>query len=205
MLINYLPDPINDLTQFAFLTAWRKSEITSLRWEFVDRSTREIRIPTSKNLKGRVIPLSGTLGELIEKRRTARAYRKNGIPAVSHYVFHRDGRRMGSFYKTWKTACRKAGLSGVIFHDLRRSGIRSLVRSGVSETVARSISGHQTRSVFDRYDIVDTRDQEEAFRKVEEYLRSQPSEPSVAPIGPTNPHTSRTKKPSEDLRALGTH
>jgi hypothetical protein len=71
-----------------------------------------------------------------------------------------------SFAKAWKSACRAAGCPGRIPHDLRRTAIRNFVRSGTSENVAMRLSGHQTRSVFDRYDIVSGEDLREAARKL---------------------------------------
>jgi integrase len=158
-----LPANLADFVLFGWLTAMRKGEIASLRWEDVDGDTLALRGEHSKNGEARTVPLTGELADLIERRRALR----NGP-----LVFHRKAQPVREFRKAWATACRLAGVPGRLFHDLRRSAVRDLVRSGVSQHVAMTISGHKSPSMFRRYDISSDADKRRAFEQVEEYRKT---------------------------------
>ena len=87
---------------------------------------------------------------------------------ICPWVFHRDVKPIKSFVKTWQTACRKAGCPGRIPHDFRRTAVRNLVRPGVPERVAMQLTGHKTRSVFERYNIVSDGDLRTAAARLNE-------------------------------------
>ncbi len=176
-MIEHLDPVMSAMTVFGFRTAWRASEIRLLTWSRVDRVAREVRLETTKNGRPRLLPLDDELAALFDRRWAARQYTKaDGTTALSEFVFHESGSPLSQsvFAKRWARARTAAGLPGCLFHDLRRSAIRALVRSGVSETVAMAISGHLTRSVFDRYNITSTEDTLAALRQQSTFLRNQP-------------------------------
>ena len=81
-------------------------------------------------------------------------------------VFHRSGRPIHSFRRSWKKACEKAGRPGLLFHDLRRSAVRNLERAGVPRSVAMKLTGHKTESIYRRYAIVAESDLRAAGEKL---------------------------------------
>jgi len=125
----------------------------------------------TKNKEGRTIYLDDELMDVFMEQRENQKGAGQIIPEV---FTNRDGdENLKDFRRAWKTACNKVGLPGRIFHDLRRTAVRNMVRSGIPERVAMMISGHKTRAVFERYNIVSEGDLMAAAKKQEEYLKSQ--------------------------------
>jgi len=167
-VLRYLRPEIVPVAKFANETGWRLREIITLEWRQVDLIEGSVRLDpgTTKNREGRVVYLSPGLLAVLRAQETATRHveRKKGL--IIPWVFHRRGRRILRFLASWQTACRKAGVPGMLFHDLRRTAVRNMVRAGVPERVAMMVSGHKTRSVFERYNIVSEGDLREAARRV---------------------------------------
>jgi len=167
-VLGELPAYLRDFARWAHLTGWRAGSIRSLRWEEVDEDTILCRAQYSKDRTAHRMPLIGPLREIIERRRAER---------TGPYVFsYPDGRPIGSYKNAWKGALKRAGLSGKLFHDLRRVAATELRRSGVPEDVAMAITGHRTRSMFSRYNIVDLGDVSRAIEQREAYRQRQRSQ-----------------------------
>jgi integrase len=191
-----LPSHLKSIVTFAYHTGWRLGEIRGLTWDKVDLKQGIIRLDPgeTKNEEARTIYLND---ELMKEMKALHSTRRLGCS----YVFHLNGQLIGEFRKSWKTACIDAGICEVlkdeggkpvvindkrgneravkiptkIFHDFRRTAIRNMIRSGIPERVAMKVSGHKTRSIFDRYNIISDQDLKEAARKQQEYINLQTS------------------------------
>lgn len=184
-----LPDYLKGLVTFCYKVGWRESEVTGLTWAQVDLHQGIVRLEVgeTKNDEGRTVYLDNELKEIFKNQWELR--KKNRI--ITPYVFTNPAGndKIHCIRRSWNTACIITGIGygyrlskehiqkwegklpkGPTLHDFRRTAVRNSIRAGVPERVAMTISGHKTRSVFDRYNIVNDDDLKKAAKAHEEYL-----------------------------------
>lgn len=167
---------------------WRVDEIQSLRVNQFDPMARIILLEpgeTKNDVPRQTPPMDETIYQLICACTVGKG--------PEDFIFTRDdGEPIKDFRDAWWKACVAAGVGkfvcgqcgelvmnkkcqscggdreykGLLFHDLRRTGVRNMIRNGISEKVAMVISGHKTRSVFDRYNITSYDDLVKAGEKI---------------------------------------
>jgi integrase len=160
-----LPSSYQDVLDFAYYSGWRRNEILGLTWDDVDLKGGVIRLTPrrSKTKAGRVLPISPPLQQVLKRRRRLRHAR-------DPLVFHRDGVPVRAWRTALRDACRKAKVPHRLLHDCRRTAARNLIRAGVPERIAMLLTGHKTRAVFDRYNIVNEQELLTAGERLAAYV-----------------------------------
>ncbi len=158
----------------AYTFGWRmQSEVLTLERRHVDLAGGRLALHAgeTKNGQGREVfltpPLKAVLAAQLERVDALQRELVRVIPFVFPHLGGRHrGERRRDFRKAWLSACQRAGVAGRLRHDLRRTEVRNLVRAGVPERVSMELTGHKTRSVFDRYDIVSEADKRAASERL---------------------------------------
>jgi integrase len=176
---DHLPAHMRGIAEFAYITGWRTpSEILPLEWRNVDLMAGEVRLDagTTKNGEARTFPLTRELRRVLEDQLMIAEDLKREHNIIARYVFcHIMGEKAGgriaesTYIHQWWNASEAAGCPGRIPHDFRRTAVRNLVRAGVPERVAMQMTGHKTRAVFERYNIVSAGDLRDAAQRLDTY------------------------------------
>ena len=145
------------------LTGARKQELLKSRWSDFDFDTKIWRIPMSKSGRARHVPISDALALLLES-----------IPKTCEWVFANPKtlKPFTSFFYSWDTARRQAGLDDVRVHDLRHSFASFLVNNGRSLYEVQRILGHTQIKTTQRYAHLD---QNSLLSAVNEITRAAPN------------------------------
>lgn len=144
----------------AYNFGWRKGEL-KLRVKQVNLLERKIRLEvgTTKNGAGRIVKMTDEVFELLKLCVQGKQ--------PDDFVFTReDGSPVLDFRGAWENACERAGVPDLLFHDLRRSAARNLRREGAAEGTIMRVGGWKTRSVFERYNIIDEDDLDDAAERL---------------------------------------
>ncbi len=177
----------------AFHSGCRLGEVLNMRWADVDWANRVVRLPKTKNGRQRNLPFWGSVESRLKNQKT---YRDRHHPECGHLFFWMEadtklshggvrmlpGTPIKDFRGSWSTAVKDAHKANpnvkpdLLFHDLRRSAVRVMVQeTGIPEAQAMLISGHVTRSMLERYNIVSLKNVQDAGAKLDAWSKSRKS------------------------------
>lgn len=166
-----MPDNLKPIFTYLYFTGCRVGAAKAVDWSqiVIDADKVEVRLRGSqvKNRKPLLLPLPDDLALMLRQqaRKVGRVFDATNLVKAFRKACVEVG--LGK----WRDPKNHdAGYDGLVIHDLRRSGVRNLRRAGVPEDIAMKISGHRTRSVFSRYNIVDSSDLHEAMRRVQHFV-----------------------------------
>lgn len=192
-VLDALPRSLKALFVIAFHSGCRLGEVLNMRWSDVDWKNRVIRLPKTKNGTKRNLPFWGSIEEHLKAQK---AYRDEHHADCEHLFFWMAedcgfnsthggvrvaaGAAIRDFRGSWANAVKAAHaenknvMAGLLFHDLRRSGVRVMVQeAGIPEAQAMLISGHKTRAMLERYNIVSLKNIQDAGAKLDAWSKAK--------------------------------
>jgi integrase len=161
-LMSHLPRHAALIVHFAYLTGMRAGEIFRLTWDKVDIANRIIRLTATdtKTSESRVLYLCDKALDILAEAGKVRS--------LGHSrVFTYQGGPIRGIRTAFLKACKKAGLEDFRFHDLRHTFNTNMRKAGLDHSVIMKLTGHKTASMFYRYNMVDSENAREAYRKLE--------------------------------------
>ena len=126
----------------ALNTGMRRSEILGLRWRDVDFVKGFILIEDSKSGKARKVPMNGLIFDLLRNMKREGEFVFPNAATKTHVL---------DVKTAFKSACRRTGIKGLRFHDLRHTAASKMIEAGVDLVTVSRILGHASIQVTMRY------------------------------------------------------
>jgi integrase len=189
-LVAELPRSLKALFVIAFHSGCRLGEILNMRWSDVDWRNRNIRLPKTKNGTKRNLPFWGGIESHLKAQKDFRDAHHQDAEEIFFWCAEDCGLSHGGvrvapgspiqdFRASWSAAVKRAHTananinSDLLFHDLRRSAVRCMIQdTGIPESQAMLISGHKTRTMLERYNIVSLKNVQDAGAKLDAWSRA---------------------------------
>jgi integrase len=144
-LLLHSPEWLKGIVIFALDTGCRRGEIVDLKWKDVDLIEEKVTIFGTKTESSRTIPLTKQLVDLLKQKK-----RKES----SEYVFTNSiGKKLDKdkISRSFKEACKRAGIENFRFHDLRHTFATRLAQKGVDPYTVQKLLGHKCAQTMQRY------------------------------------------------------
>jgi integrase len=140
-LISHLPIDLQDFTRFAAACGMRKSEISQLTWKMVEGDELRISASICKNRRDRVLPITGEIAEIIERRRAVLPRERNGAIQMTEFIFHRKGSPVAELRKSWQSAAIAAGLGIMVCKKCGGQGVEKYCKK------CKAVTKYEGRSI----------------------------------------------------------
>jgi integrase len=149
LLASELPEHLSRMARFSVATGLRWANVSGLKWEMVDLDRGVAHIPSGETKARRAIPvpLSVSAAALL------RGLGVVGCSARTGYVFkdHLDRAPIGSPKTAWAKACKRAGLEGFRWHDLRHTWAAWHTMNGTPPVILKELGGWSSLAMVERY------------------------------------------------------
>lgn len=137
-LLAELPEHYRDAVRFALMTGLRRANVLNLRWSAVNLAAGTITVAAEESKSGKriIVPINATTKALLESQETREGY----VFACRHIT-----------PATWQRACKRAGIEGFRFHDLRHTWASWHAMAGTSIQTLQELGGWSSYSMVQRY------------------------------------------------------
>ena len=167
-LLKFARPYLKTALEIIFYTGMRIGELRLLKWSYIDKDKRFIRIPAeiTKEKKSKIIPINNHVREILKSLPRA-LHNEYVILRRGDMIKHKDG-----FSEALQMACKKAGIpygrkadNGITIHDMRRTVKTNMMNAGIIKEIRDTILGHSLTGMDVHYIVPDEAALMEAIEK----------------------------------------